>query len=168
MSTSSLFFVLMIGSAVAVVQEDATEEWGSHSPAGNCHCEQTKACAHLTHPHPHITSSPSPATPASPCTSPHPHPRSALTAPCPHFRPCRPPTHLAPILAFALSISLSLSLSLTHTLTLTLALLLPLPLTPARRCPRPLPASFCDKGCPGGPFCSQVTLPFSLLLTFTL
>ena len=29
MSTSSLFFVLMIGSAVAVVEEDATEEWGS-------------------------------------------------------------------------------------------------------------------------------------------
>ena len=50
MSTSSLFLVLMIGSAVAVVQEDATEEWGSHSPAGNCHCEQTKACPHLTQP----------------------------------------------------------------------------------------------------------------------
>lgn len=43
MSTSSLFIVLTIGSAVAVVQEDATEEWGSHSPTGNCHCEQTKA-----------------------------------------------------------------------------------------------------------------------------
>ena len=37
-----MLLVLMIGAAMAMVEENATEEWGSRSPSGNCHCEQTQ------------------------------------------------------------------------------------------------------------------------------
>ena len=43
MKMFSLVLVLMIGTAMAVVEENAVEEWGSRSPPGNCHCEQTQA-----------------------------------------------------------------------------------------------------------------------------
>ena len=43
MKMFSLVLALMIGTAMAVVEENAVEEWGSRSPPGNCHCEQTQA-----------------------------------------------------------------------------------------------------------------------------
>ena len=41
-TTTMMLLVLMIGAAMAMVEENATEEWGSRSPSGNCHCEQTQ------------------------------------------------------------------------------------------------------------------------------
>jgi len=43
MKMFTLVLALMIGTAMAVVEENAAEEWGSRSPTGNCHCEQTQA-----------------------------------------------------------------------------------------------------------------------------
>ena len=40
--STMMLLVLMIGAAMAMVEENATEEWGSRSPSGNCHCEQTQ------------------------------------------------------------------------------------------------------------------------------
>ena len=42
MKMFTLVLALMIGTAMAVVEENAAEEWGSRSPTGNCHCEQTQ------------------------------------------------------------------------------------------------------------------------------